>query len=215
MAARAPTPIQDLVLRTLADLEPAWTLTGGGALCLVHLGHRDTRDLDLFFHGEARLGPLARAAAHRLRRAGGEVAVVREYENFAQLDVRCGGAQLTVDLVADPAAHVDPPVQAVIGDTQVLVDAAHEILVNKLTTLLSRSEVRDLFDVRHLLRAGGDLERALADAPVKDGGFSPLRIAWLLDSMNLDAAAATGLVDDDLRAFRDDLVVRLVGEEAG
>jgi hypothetical protein len=36
-------------------------------------------------------------------------------------------------------------------------------------------ELRDLEDVRALLESGGDLERALADAPLKDGGFSPTR----------------------------------------
>jgi hypothetical protein len=60
------------------------------------------------------------------------------------------------------------------------VDNRHEILASKLATLLERSETRDLADVKALLDAGGDLESALRDAPMKDAGFSPLTLAWVL-----------------------------------
>jgi len=42
------------------------------------------------------------------------------------------------------------------------------------STLLERSEIRDLADVKALLDAGGDLDAALRDAPTKDAGFSPV-----------------------------------------
>lgn len=61
------------------------------------------------------------------------------------------------------------------------LDTPHEILVNKLCTLLSRSEARDLEDVRVLLESGGDFRRALAEAPRKDGGFSAPTLAWVLN----------------------------------
>ncbi|NOT29556.1 MAG: hypothetical protein HOP15_03800 [Planctomycetes bacterium] len=44
------TDLQRRLLRLLAEMKPRWTLTGGGALSGVHLGHRATRDLDLFWH---------------------------------------------------------------------------------------------------------------------------------------------------------------------
>jgi hypothetical protein len=40
----------------LAGITPPWTLTGGGALAGVHLGHRETRDLDLFRRNRGELG---------------------------------------------------------------------------------------------------------------------------------------------------------------
>ncbi len=45
------TPLQWEALARLAGIEPPWALTGRGALCGFHLGHRETRDLVLFFHG--------------------------------------------------------------------------------------------------------------------------------------------------------------------
>ncbi len=47
------TPLQHRILAVLADLDPPWTLTGGGALVGVHLGHRETRDLQVQFDPRA------------------------------------------------------------------------------------------------------------------------------------------------------------------
>ena len=46
------SPLQEQVLIVLSGLQPAWTLTGGAALAGFHTKHRETRDLDLFFHHE-------------------------------------------------------------------------------------------------------------------------------------------------------------------
>ena len=95
----------------------------------------------------------------------------------------------------------------------VAVDSRHEILVNKLTTLLERSEIRDLVDVQALLDAGGDLEAALRDAPSRDAGFSALTLAWVLKGYDpRPAATALGMSEEraaDLVAFRDWLIDRL------
>ena len=91
----------------------------------------------------------------------------------------------------------------------------HEILVNKLCALLSRSELRDLIDVRTLALAGADLELALSDAPRKDGGFSPLTLAWVLDHLDVESLARSLSVPSsetsELLRFRAELVDRLVG----
>ena len=198
-----------MALRSLKSLDPPWTLTGGGALVLAYLGHRTTRDLDLFFRGCSDLGPIPAEAERLLNGAGGTARILRRYPTFAQLRVETSGDVTTIDLVATPGPNVEPAVLIEVAGETVQADSPHEILVNKLCALLSRSEVRDLFDIRALVAAGQDLERALGDAPIKDAGFSPLTAAWLLKSLDLKAAAATGLVDEDLARFRDRLVERL------
>jgi hypothetical protein len=129
------SPLQERILVVLAGLEPPWTLTGGGALVGFHTKHRETRDLDLFFH-----------------------------------------QQLTL----------------------------------KLCALLSRSELRDLVDVRALLDAGGDLTRALADCPRQDGGFSPLTFSWAVKNIAVEKLArALGWDDSEIVSivrYRDELV---------
>ncbi len=81
-------------------------------------------------------------------------------------------------------------------------DPPHEILVAKLCALLSRSELRDLEDVRALLDSGGDLVRALADAPRKDAGFSPVTLAWVLEQLPIAAMSrALARTADECRAL--------------
>jgi hypothetical protein len=100
------------------------------------------------------------------------------------------------------------------AQVEILVDAPHEILVAKLTALLGRSELRDLEDVRALLAAGGDLPRALADAPRKDGGFSAPTLARVLEQFPVEALGrALGRDPADLAQlaqFRDELVEALL-----
>jgi hypothetical protein len=79
-------------------------------------------------------------------------------------------------------------------------------------------ELRDLLDVRELLAAGGDFHRALADAPRRDGGFSAMTLAWILESFPARAlAVATGWSADDAKElddFRGSLIARLTDASA-
>ena len=180
MSGSRLTPFQRRLLGLLAGIDPRWTLTGGGALAGVHLGHRETRDLDLFWRSRGELGHLVGDAVSALRTAGLDVQVLRTAPAFGELRVSDGRDVCIVDLVAEPFAAIEPPEQALVEGTAISVDSRHEILASKLATLLERSEVRDLADVKALLEAGGDLQAALRDAPKKDAGFSPLMLAWVL-----------------------------------
>ena len=105
---------------------------------------------------------------------------------------------------------------APLGGVSSQIDTAHQILVNKLCALLSRSELRDLVDVRALLDAGGDLSRALADCPMQDAGFSPLTLSWVLGQLPIESLASRlGWPSDRAEAlvrFRDQLVDRILAE---
>ena len=118
-----------------------------------------------------------------------------------------------VDLVAEPFSPIEAPVTAQVEDVSISVDSPHEILASKLATLLERSEIRDLADVKALVDAGGDLEAGLRDAPKKDGGFSALTLAWVLKGYDpRSAARAVGLRDHDaeeLAAFKQWLADKL------
>lgn len=93
------------------------------------------------------------------------------------------------------------------------VDTMHELLVNKLGTLLHRAEVRDLVDLHALLERGGDLGRALRDASKKDGGFSPIMLGHLLHGFPLERQAKIAGLDAATTAaldrFRIDLAARI------
>lgn len=201
-------PLQRKVLDLLRGMEPAWTLTGGGALVGFYLHHRRTRDLDLFFHGLRVFGSEAEEAVARLRAAGLRVSPTQTSPSFRQLLVEDGEANVVVDLVAEPVPVIEEPRALEPG---ILVDTPHEILVNKLCALLGRQAIRDLVDVQALLEAGGDLERAVRDAPRKDGGFSPPTLAWLIQDLPVERLTwDSGYDTKRLLAFREDLVRRLL-----
>lgn len=205
--------LQRRILKVLAGLAPPWTLSGGGALIGFHLGHRETRDLDLFWRNRGELGMLAPEALDRLHADGLEARALRTGHSFSQILVDDGTETCLVDLIAEPFSPVEDPVVAEVEGTAIAVDSRREILANKLATLLERSEIRDLADVKALLDAGGDLDAAIRDAPSKDAGFSPLTLAWVLKDFYLrPAATALGLsaeYAEQLSSFRDWLIDRL------
>lgn len=194
--------LQQRVLAELAGRVEGWRLTGGAALVGYHLHHRTTEDLDLFFGGRRTFDREPADVAAVLTDAGLDVDVLQRTPGFVRLSVRdaATGAAITVDLVAEPIPTLIDPVQRPPG---IWVDTPQEILVNKLTALLSRSELRDLEDVRALVAAGADLDRAMSDAPKKDGGFTAMTLAWLLTQLPLHRAPELGFDADALTAFRD------------
>jgi hypothetical protein len=208
------TELQQRALVALAGMHPEWTLTGGGALAGAHLGHRTTRDLDLFWHGADALADLPAEVERRLKANGLRVDVLQTAPAFRQLRVSDELTAIVIDLVADRVATIESPARAEIGGVYILVDTPHEILVNKLCALLGRAEGRDLVDVRELLRSGLDLDRALLDAPKKDAGFSPLTFSWVLRqptiAFALDAAGFDAAARTELLAFRDELIDRVM-----
>jgi hypothetical protein len=208
--------LQARVLATLATIDPPWTLTGGAALAGFHLGHRSTRDLDLFWHGARSIADVRRDVVARLAADGMSVEPLRTAESHCSLRVGDGHEHVVVDLVAEPVAVIEAPQAQRIGGVSIAVDTKHEILVNNLCALLHRSELRDLMDIAALVAAGGDLARALRDAPRKDGGFSALTLGWSLSNWRVaEAAGAAGLEDraDELEAFRQRLLRIAAGEQ--
>ncbi len=93
----------------------------------------------------------------------------------------------------------------------VRVDTLREIAANKICTLLSRAEIKDLVDLEQLLGHGQDLEHALADAVKKDAGVDPATLAWLLEQVSIgpESALPGGVDPKRIVAFRDDLTRRL------
>ncbi len=197
--------LQRRILDILRTEDLGFTLTGGGALAGFHLGHRRTDDLDLFFAGQV-LDRRPEQVLQTLTAAGLQVDTLQRSPGFVRYRVSSEEDVVVVDLVADPVRRIELPVEVEAG---LRVDTPHEILVNKLCALVSRAELRDLEDVRALVANGGDLDRALIDAPKKDGGFSPMTLAWLLPQLPLARSAELGFDEEALARFRDALVRRL------
>ncbi len=186
--------------------ENRFFLSGGAALVGFYLNHRQTEDVDLFtLEDEIELGfALVNEVA---REMGAGVESLQTSPDFRRLLLRHGENAIVVDLVHEYVFQIDPVKRVVNG---IRLDTPREILANKLCALLSRSEVRDLVDVRALELAGNSIESALDAAAKKDTGFTPAQLAWVLSEIKFGDLVPPGDVSfTDLQNYLKALVTRL------
>jgi predicted nucleotidyltransferase component of viral defense system len=200
------TELQSEMLRRFFARREDFFLTGGAALVGFYLGHRETHDLDLFTEGTP-LDEGERTLREIASELELEIESVRRDPAFHRLLVRRQDTEsLVVDLVRDDVPQLAP--KRIVGGIR--IDSAEEIMANKLCTLLSRVEVRDLVDVMALQQSGLDPIVFVWPASRKDAGVTPSQLAWVLSSFPIpEGKAIPGDVSPDaLRAFRDDLIRR-------
>ena len=187
--------------------EQRFFLTGGAALAGFYLHHRQTLDLDLFTtedhleDGEAALFDAA-------QELGATVERLRTSTNFRRFLVRRRSESVVADIVRDLAPQIDTEKPVRDG---IRIDSPREIMANKLCTLLSRGELRDLVDVRALEQAGHRVEEHFELAVRKDAGLTPGQLAWVLSQLEIgeDASPPGGVPADELREYLDELIQRL------
>lgn len=187
--------------------EDRFFLSGGAALVGFYLGHRETHDLDLFTVDDVMDAGIA-AAVETVRQLGASCEAVQTAPDFRRLLVRRGIESVVIDLVYERTTQVAPEKPVLNG---IRVDPPEEILANKLCALLSRSEIRDLVDVRALELAGYRIEDALPAAARKDSGLTPAQLAWVLSEIRIgeDMIPPGGASTDELRQYLANLIERL------
>jgi hypothetical protein len=207
LAGSKLTALQKEFLDAFFRREDRFFLTGGAALAGFHLGHRETHDLDLFTLTDALDDGFA-LASEIAREDGASLESIQTAPDFRRLLIRRGTEAVLIDLVRDRVAQVVTEKPRTHG---IRVDPPEEILANKLCALLSRSEIRDLVDVRALEIAGYRVEDALPAAHLKDTGLTPGQLSWVLGEIRLgdDLIPPGGVSNDELRQYLDDLIDRL------
>lgn len=201
------TSLQQAVLKAFFAAERGFFLSGGGALVGFHLRHRETTDLDLFTSSEEAFERARVTMPNLVEALGGSLVVRQEAPGFRRVVVQRGSEALVVDLVRviGPQLHEKTEIDGII------VDPVEEIFSNKLTTLVSRQEIRDLVDVLELERHGLRAENFLAEAMAKDGGCTPATLAWLLTEWRISSETKlpSGYTVDALCAFKEELAERM------
>jgi hypothetical protein len=202
------TALQRDVLVAFFARERGFFLTGGAALVGFYLHHRPTDDLDLFTDRQDSFERGRHAVGAVAASLGARIDVRMDAPDFKRYALTRGSDLVVVDLVHDRVPQLVPDKPEVDG---IRIDAIDEILANKLTTLVSRQEERDIIDVCCLEQAGHPVESALAAALAKDGGCTPANLAWLLSSFPIPDGLAlpTALTTEGLRVYVAGLVRRL------
>jgi hypothetical protein len=183
------------------------SLAGGVALSGAYLGHRLSKDIDLFFRDRASLRRLADSLADAARAAGAKVEVKQDAGTFVRATLDFGSQKVDVDLAVDETPELAPPAR--VDGVEVL--SLEDLRASKLTCLISRSEPRDLVDVLFLERAGYPADSDLPLALKKDAGVDPAVMGWLLDQFPVEPLPLmlSPLTADELRVYRDELRERL------
>jgi hypothetical protein len=197
--------LQRDVVRALAQRNHGFFLTGGGVLVGFVLGHRTTDDLDLFTTDDAAL-----AGADGLARAlgaavGAELESLQTTPDHRRYLLTRGDQSTRVDFVRDRGPQLrEKPTREGIP-----MDQVEEIVANKITTLASRSEIRDVVDLYFLEQAGYRVEDYLDDALRKDAGATPATIAWLLSTLRVPERLPGDVSRDLLVTYVRELEARL------
>lgn len=201
------TSLQLRILNAFFDGEDRFFLTGGAALSGFYLDHRETHDLDLFTQSDA-LNDGVALTYQIAKQFGASIESLQTSPDFHRLLFRLGDESVVIDLARDQVKQTIPTKPVIRG---IRVDPPEEILANKLCTLLSRSEIRDLVDVRALELAGYRVEDAIAAAAEKDSGLTPAQLAWVLSEMKLgkDAVPPGEVTVEELNRYLIDLSARL------
>jgi predicted nucleotidyltransferase component of viral defense system len=202
------TPLQREVLQAFFERETGFFLTGGAALAGFHLHHRETNDLDLFTEDPDVLERGHYALVHAAEALNASWEIRQQAPGFRRYVLSRDDDLLVVDLALDRTKPVHPE-KPTIG--RVRVDPPDEILVNKLTALVGRAEIRDLVDVMALEQTGLRVEDALHAALEKDGGCTPASLAWVLSQVRIsDSSRLPGDADPAaVNVWLDQLVRRL------
>ncbi len=202
--SKACTPLKRDILRAWFDRESRYFLTGGSALGLFYLHHRRSYDLDLFTSNEVTSKEVKNLVLQVAEKINARCEALRSAPDFHRFLMTRNDEREIIDVVTDRAPQLDTEKNLIDG---IRVDTQREILANKLTTLLSRSEVKDIIDLYFLEQAGHDILSAIPDAYEKDGGWGwePAIVAMLLEGLSLDTLPALLVKDldpEDLKAFQ-------------
>lgn len=199
------SPLQRDLVRALAQRDTGFFLTGGGVLVGFVLAHRTTDDLDLFTTDDAcmeQVDGLARALAAAV---GAELEALQTTPDHRRYLFVRGDDSTRVDFVRDRG----PQLRAKPMRDGLAMDPVEEILANKITTLASRSEIRDVVDLYCLEQAGYRIEDHLEDALRKDAGATPATIAWLLSTLRIPERLPGDVPRETIIAYVRDLEARL------
>jgi predicted nucleotidyltransferase component of viral defense system len=207
LAKSGLSDLQRDFLREFFRRENRFFLSGGAALVGFYFGHRETRDLD-FFTLEDEIENGFRLVNDTAKTLNASVEAIQTSPDFRRLLIRRGDEAIVVDLIREYVFQISPEKREIGG---IRVDLPEEILANKLCALLSRSEIRDLVDVREFEKEGYNIENALSAAQKKDSGLTAAQLAWVLSQIKLgeDLTPPGNVSVSELRGYLNDLVARL------
>jgi predicted nucleotidyltransferase component of viral defense system len=157
-------------------------LTGGAALSVFYLDHRLSNDLDLFTIKPVDWFMIQKYLEWIFKEIKANSKEIVKEPLFQRYQLNRGGENLIVDFVIDQIPQIDEKKNH-FGI--IVVDTLLEIAVNKICTLLSRAETKDIIDLFFLQKEGFPIMENLSHAKKKDAGFDPATLSFILSQIKV------------------------------
>ena len=203
-------PLQEQVLRILTEVETGFYLTGGTAASRGYLNHRFSDDLDFFVNDDDRFALWADRWINALSaHANWEMQVSLREARFVRIFLAKPDVTLKIEMINDvPSRAGEVRIHPVLGR----LDSPENILANKITALLDRTEPKDLADIwGFCCQMGLELTTAIEGTQGKAiGVFSPDIARSLCSVTEKDWEVVRWIEAPPLEQYLDDL--RVLGE---
>lgn len=181
--SKALTSLKRDFLIAFFEKERGFYLSGGSALGIFYLDHRRSFDLDLFSTDPVNWQTIGAVLIDCADTIGAEWRAISSTPYFHRFELTRVDNTEIVDFVVEKVVQCDPE-KTEIG--AIRVDTMREIGVNKMCTILGRSEIKDFVDLYFLDQAGFKVIEHLDDACKKDGGFDPAIVSHILSEVHVN-----------------------------
>jgi predicted nucleotidyltransferase component of viral defense system len=157
-------------------------LTGGSALSIFYYDHRHSYDLDFFTEKDIDWFFHERLFISIVEEIKAEYTTITKAPFFHRYEIRRGKHREIIDFVIEKIPQIDK----IKNKFDIVdVDTPLEIGINKICTLLSRTELKDVIDLFFLVKNGFNVKENIEKAKQKDGGIEPAIISYLLSQFNV------------------------------
>jgi hypothetical protein len=207
--SKSLTPLKRDFLRLFFNRRNDFFLTGGSALSIFYLDHRFSYDLDFFTVHKVDWHHIDNVTIDIAQVLSAKITKITTSDLFSRYELVRADEKEIIDFVVELVPQIEKTKNTF--DT-IIVDTANEIGINKICTLVSRSELKDVVDLYFLTKQGFDIINNIAQAQKKDAGVDPAMISFLLSQLKIHALPdylIRGLTIEELNEFVQDLLNKL------
>jgi predicted nucleotidyltransferase component of viral defense system len=180
--SKALTPLKHDFLISFFKQCQDFFLTGGSALGIFYYEHRFSYDLDFFTVKDIDWHFLERLFISVAMEINAEYTIIMKAPFFHRYELERDKEREIIDYVVDEIPQIDKEKNKF---DFINVDTPFEIGINKICTLLSRTELKDLIDLYFLVKNGFNIKENIEKAKQKDGGVEPAIISYLLSQIKI------------------------------
>ena len=180
--SKSLTPLKHDFLKSFFKKSQDFFLTGGSALGVFYYDHRLSYDLDLFTVKDVDWHFLEKLFISVAEEINAEYKSITKASFFHRYELKREKDKEIIDFVIEKVPQIDKEKKTF---EMIKVDTQLEIGINKICTLLSRTELKDIIDLYFLVKNGFDIKENIEKAKLKDGGVEPAIISYLLSRFKI------------------------------